>query len=87
MYVCFRSAVKNFGVERFKQNCQRATAGFDHVLAHLQSRQQHLAEIRAKKWGEVRATAMHAAEIAKAHSQLHAEENKCKTESSGGGEK
>ncbi len=27
-----RSAVKNFGIERFKDNCRKATDGFDHVL-------------------------------------------------------
>ena len=77
--------MKSFGVERFKQNCGRATAGFNHVLQHLQSRQQHLSEIRAKKWQEVkdrgeflRETAIHAAEVAKAHSQVHAEDNQGK---------
>ena len=74
-----RSAVKNFGVERFKQNCQRATDGFNHVLVRLHSQQQHLSEIRARKWQEVketgaaiRVTAKHAAEVAKCHSQVHA---------------
>jgi len=74
-----RSAVKSFGVERFKQNCQRATDGFNHVLHRLHSQQQHLSEMRARKWQEmkdtgvaIRSTAKHAAEVAKAHSQVHA---------------
>jgi len=42
-----RSAVKNFGIERFKNNCHRATDGFNHVLAHLhQQRQQYLSDVR-----------------------------------------
>ncbi len=28
----FRSAIKSFGVERFKKNCVKATEGFHHVL-------------------------------------------------------
>lgn len=46
-----RSAVKNFGIERFKQNCSRATEGFNHVLRH---QQLYLREMREKKWQEMR---------------------------------
>ena len=67
-----RSAVKSFGIERFKQNCQRATEGFNFVLERLYSRQNYLNE----RWREMRErgceTAKYAAGIAKAHSTLHA---------------
>ena len=35
-----RSAIKNFGIERFKVNCVKATEGFNHVLERFH-RQQH----------------------------------------------
>ena len=41
-----RSAVKSFGIERFKKNCHRATEGFNHVLEQLASQQHYMAEIR-----------------------------------------
>ncbi len=59
-----RSAVKSFGIERFKQNCQRATDGFNVVLAQLSG-------MRAKG-GELRDKAKLAAEVARAHTTLHA---------------
>eukprot|EP00095_Tigriopus_kingsejongensis_P007935 maker-scaffold169_size292178-snap-gene-1.31 protein:Tk07935 transcript:maker-scaffold169_size292178-snap-gene-1.31-mRNA-1 annotation:"preli-like" len=75
-----RSAVKSYGMERFKQNCQRATQGFNHVLTHLQTQQHHINEMRLKKWNEMkqkgevlRFSARQAAEVAKAHSIVHAQ--------------
>merc|ERR1719511_365805 len=44
-----RSAVKNFGVDRFKKNCVRATEGFNHVLNHLYEKQQYLSELKQRK--------------------------------------
>ena len=49
-----RSAVKNFGIERFKNNCHRATDGFNHVLAHLHQRQQYLSDMRDRKFQEIK---------------------------------
>lgn len=74
-----RSAVKSFGIERFKQNCLKATEGFNYVLQHLHSQQYYLKEVRQRKWQEMkqrgetlRDTAMMAAEKAKAHSTVNA---------------
>lgn len=50
-----RSAVKNFGIERFKNNCMKATQGFNHVLKHLHEQQQYLAELRQRKSQEMKA--------------------------------
>ena len=50
-----RSAVKNFGIERFKNNCSRATDGFNYVLNHLHEKQQYLAELRQRKSQEIKA--------------------------------
>lgn len=50
----FRSAVKNFGIERFKQNCLKATDGFNFVLERLHDRQMYLKEIHGKRWQEMR---------------------------------
>jgi len=44
-----RSAIKNFGVERFKKNCIKATDGFNHVLDRLQTQQHNLTRIRQEK--------------------------------------
>ncbi|XP_059080869.1 PRELI domain-containing protein 1, mitochondrial-like [Tigriopus californicus] len=84
-----RSAVKNYGVERFKQNCTRATDGFNHVLAHFHHQQHYINEMRVKKWNEMkhkgevlRANARHAAEVAKAHSVVRAEESEGSTKPS-----
>lgn len=44
-----RSAIKDFGVNRFKQNCEKATDGFNHVLESLQTKQQNLTRIRQEK--------------------------------------
>lgn len=50
-----RSAVKNFGIERFKNNCMKATEGFNHVLAHLQERQPvFLSQAQKRKFHEIR---------------------------------
>lgn len=45
-----RSAVKSFGIERFKQNCTKATEGFNHVLYHL----YYMKQVREKKWTEMK---------------------------------
>ena len=50
MFYSFRSAVKSFGIERFKQNCTKATEGFNHVLYHL----HHMKQVREKKWTEMK---------------------------------
>jgi len=49
-----RSAVKNFGIERFKNNCHRATDGFNHVMAHLHMRQQYLSDMHLRKFQEIK---------------------------------
>jgi len=49
-----RSAVKNFGVDRFKKNCVRATDGFNHVLNHLYQQQQYLSELKQRKSLEIK---------------------------------
>ena len=51
-----RSAVKNFGIERFKTNCHRATDGFNLVMAHLHTRQQYLKDMQMKKFQQIRQT-------------------------------
>jgi len=53
-----RSAVKNFGVERFKQNCTKATEGFNIVLEHWRylrtvNHQNYLKTIPLRKWQEM----------------------------------
>ena len=50
----YRSAVKGFGIERFKGNCVKATEGFNIVLQHFQDQQCHLRKIRVQKWQEMR---------------------------------
>jgi len=47
-----RSAIKSFGIERFKMNCVKATAGFNHVLESLQQRQQNLHRMKQEKLEE-----------------------------------
>ena len=49
-FLSFRSAVKSFGIERFKQNCTKATEGFNHVLYHL----HYMKQVREKKWTEMK---------------------------------
>ena len=46
--------MKSFGVERFKQNCSKATEGFNVVLHHLHQRQHLFSEIREKKWQDMK---------------------------------
>merc|ERR1712087_949361 len=40
-----RSAIKSFGIERFKVNCEKATDGFNFVLEKLQQQRNCLREI------------------------------------------
>jgi hypothetical protein len=40
-----RSAIKSFGIERFKNNCEKATDGFNFVLEKLQQQRNCLREI------------------------------------------
>jgi len=47
-----RSAIKNFGIERFKVNCVRATDGFNHVLERFQQQQNSLREMGHVKLAE-----------------------------------
>merc|ERR1712055_1227503 len=49
-----RSAVKNFGVDRFKKNCVKATYGFNHVLNHLYEKQLYLSELKQRKSHEIK---------------------------------
>jgi len=47
-----RSAIKNFGIERFKNNCVKATDGFNYVLEQFQTRQNSLREMGHVKLAE-----------------------------------
>ena len=47
-----RSAIKNFGIERFKNNCVKATDGFNHVLERIQTQQNSLREMGHVKLAE-----------------------------------
>ena len=47
-----RSAIKNFGIERFKVNCVKATDGFNHVLERFQQQQNSLREMGHVKLAE-----------------------------------
>lgn len=47
-----RSAIKNFGIERFKNNCVKATDGFNHVLERIQIQQNSLREMGHVKLAE-----------------------------------
>jgi len=74
-----RSAVKSFGIERFKDNCRKATDGFNHVLHQLSAQQAYISEVRQRKWQEMksksenlRESAKLAADRAKAHTTLSA---------------
>ena len=55
-----RSAVKNFGIERFKNNCHRATEGFNHVLGQIQERQIYLSQMPKRKFNQIRSKGEHA---------------------------
>jgi len=50
-----RTAVKNFGIERFKNNCSRATEGFNHVLIQFHEKHQYLTELKHRKSLEIKA--------------------------------
>lgn len=47
-----RSAIKSFGIDRFKKNCIKATDGFNFVLAKFHSRQNNLRELGHVKLAE-----------------------------------
>ena len=47
-----RSAIKSFGIERFKVNCVKATDGFNHVLERFQLQQNSLREMGHVKLAE-----------------------------------
>lgn len=47
-----RTAIKNFGIERFKKNCVKATEGFNHVLEKFHHRQHDLRELGHVKMAE-----------------------------------
>merc|ERR1712045_833006 len=47
-----RSAIKNFGIERFKKNCVKATEGFNHVLEKFHRQQTSLRELGTVKLAE-----------------------------------
>jgi len=48
-----RSAIKNFGIERFKNNCVKATEGFNVVLERLHNQQHNLSRMRLEKLEEL----------------------------------
>merc|ERR1711962_575891 len=50
-----RSAVKNFGIERFKTNCHKATDGLNLVMTHLHTRQLYLKDMQMKKFQQIKA--------------------------------
>lgn len=50
-----RSAIKKFGIERFKKNCVKATEGFNYVLDKFHSRQNNLRELGHVKLTEFQA--------------------------------
>jgi len=75
-----RSAVKNFGIERFKNNCIKATDGFNHVLKHLHEKHMYLADLKQRKSLEIKTKGENAikqaglratAQIAKAADLVH----------------
>jgi len=47
-----RSAIKNFGIERFKKNIVKSTDGFNHVLERLQNQQNQLRSVAGVKLAE-----------------------------------
>jgi len=47
-----RSAIKRFGIERFKKNCLKATEGFNHVLEKFHNQQNNLRELGHVKLAE-----------------------------------
>lgn len=47
-----RSAIKTFGIERFKKNCRNATDGFNHVLERFHHKQHDLRELGTVKLAE-----------------------------------
>ena len=47
--------MKNFGIERFKNNCHKATDGFNLVMAHLHTRQLYLKDMQMKKFQQIKA--------------------------------
>lgn len=48
-----RTAIKKFGIERFKKNCVKATEGFNHVLARVQEQQSSLRELGSVRLAEL----------------------------------
>merc|ERR1711973_831172 len=47
-----RTAIKNFGIERFKKNCVKATEGFNYVLEKFSRQQASLREMGTVKLAE-----------------------------------
>lgn len=75
-----RSAVKSFGIERFKKNCHRATDGFNYVLTQFQNQQAYLKDVRDRNWQAMKSRgellkdgAKHAANLAKATTTVKAD--------------
>lgn len=69
-----RSAVKNFGIERFKKNCDKASQGLNHVLHNLIENHKrnkiHFQELtNSKRWLEIREKGYLLAARAKAEKQ------------------
>ena len=48
-----RTAIKNFGIDRFKLNSIKATEGFNHVLSGIQEQQMNFQRIKQEKMGEL----------------------------------
>merc|ERR1712080_117345 len=75
-----RSAVKNFGIERFKNNCVKATEGFNYVLLRFHEKQQYLTELKKRQSLEIKTKSENAirqagtiatAQIARAGDMVH----------------
>ena len=62
--------MKNFGIERFKTNCHKATDGFNLVMAHLATRQLYLKDMQMKKFQQIRSRGEAAIANAR-HAQLN----------------
>lgn len=80
-----RSAVKSLGIERFKNNCVKATEGFNHVLIRFHEKQQYLTELKQKTSLEIKTRSENAikqagiratTQIARAADMVHNTKNK-----------
>ena len=77
--------MKNFGIERFKNNCVKATEGFNHVLIRFHEKQLYLTELKQRKSLEIKTRSENAikqagiratTQIARAADMVHKTKNK-----------